>query len=195
MVDFSQLASLDWRSPEGWPRPIGLASLAVAGLVSLLIAWLVDDSGTDLAMAKQQFTQVAARHKSLQQQSRQVEEMQAHVQALKSSIGEGSQQYLRPDELPDVLHLFSTLSLAREVELIALEVGNARQAGRIELQPIELLLGGTYHNISDLHASVARWPWLVIVQAFEANARETDHALLDMRVSVFMPLLIDEASR
>ncbi len=195
MVDFSQLASLDWAAPESWPRPIGLASLVVAALISLLVAWLLDDSGTNLAMAKQQFTQVTARHESLQRQSRQVEEMQAQVQALKSTIGEGSQQYLRPDELPDVLHLFSTLSVAREVELVALEVENARQAGRIELQPIELLLGGTYHNISDLHASIARWPWLVIVQAFEVNARETDRALLDMRVSVVMPLLIEEASR
>ncbi len=195
MADFSQLASLDWKAPEGWPRPIRLASLATAGLVSLLVAWLLDDSGADLAMTKQQLTQVTSRHQSLQRQTGQIEDMQAQIQALKSRIDEGSQQYLRPDELADVLHLFSTLSLAREVELVALEVGNARQAGRIELQPIELLLGGTYHNISDLHASIARWPWLVIVQAFEVGARETDHALLDMRVSLVMPLAIEQAER
>ncbi len=195
MVDFSELASLDWTAPEGLPRPVQLASLVLAAISSLLIAWLLDDSRADLAMAKQQLGQVMARHERLQAQSSQISDLQAQAQVLKFNISEVSQQYLRPDELPDLLHLFSTLSVEHEAELATLEVGSVRQLGRFEVQPSKLVVGGTYHNIGRLHASIARWPWLTIVEAFEVSAQESDDTRLEMRVRIILPLIIEEAAQ
>ena len=189
----SELATLDWSSPERWPRAVQLASWAVAGLVSCALAWLLQDSTAELETAKRELGKAEAQHVSVERQKSEVEDMRQRLRALELAIGEGSQQYLRPDELPDLLHLLSTLSGEHRVDLGALEVKEIttlQQAGRVELQSIDLALQGAYHDIGALHQSFASLPWLVIVDAYEAEGEPLGGELLDMRVRVLLPLAI-----
>ena len=203
--NFSELGTLDWSAPERWPKAVQVASWAVAGIASLALVWLFEDSSAELEMAKRELGVAKARHEGAARQKSEIDDMRRRLQALKLAIGEGSQQYLRPDELPDLLHLLAGLSAEHRVALDALEVGDVNaldQATRVELQSVDLVLQGTYHDIGAFHQSLASLPWLVIVDAFEveeAVEKEIEVTvsggeLLDMHVRILLPLAVPGVS-
>ncbi len=187
------LADVNWRAPQEWSLRLRLASFGLAGLVSFAVAWNLGGSRAELALVKQQADRMRQSEQGARLAADELRDAQSRWQTLGAQIQLRSQACLLPDELPDLLDLVASLSVEHLVALESLEVGDALTRERIDAQPLRVSLRGGYHDIGRLHEEFSNLPWPVVVEALQVASEEGDGSLLDMQVSLVVPLWSEPA--
>lgn len=187
LPDFS-LADVNWRAPQEWSLRLRLASFALAGVVSFACAWNVGGSAAELESARRQAERMKASEEGARLATAELRNTQERRQALVAQIEVRAQECLLPDELPDLLDLIAGLSADHSVALESLEVGDALMRERIDAQPLRLSLRGAYHDIGHLHGEFSNLPWPFVLDALQVAAEEGDGRLLNMQLTMLVPL-------
>ena len=185
----SSCAEVSWSAPHKWRLPLRLAGFSLSALLSFACAWALGDSYGEFELATLQAQRLKASHEAVGIAESRLRDLQAQSQESVQRIEQHSQGFLLADELPDLLDLIASLSLARAITLESLEVEDVLSQERLDLQPLSLSLRGTYQDIGFLHLEFSNLPWPMAVDALQVTAEEGDGRVLKMRVRLLVPLL------
>ena len=183
------LAEVNWSAPYKWRLSLRLVSFCLSAFFSFACAWVLGDSYEEFELATLQAERLKTSEQAAEVAASRLQYLQVQSRAVAQRIEHHSQGFLLADELPDLLDLIASLSLARAITLESLEVEDVLSQERLDLQPLSLSLRGTYQDIGFLHLEFSNLPWPMVVDALQVTVEAGDGRVLKMRVRLLVPLL------